>query len=111
MMGWYSKGMLISAYLSQIMPMNESSPYDTGNNKYISRVLKPATGGSSYYQVRFTKNVPGVFTDGGYAKQKVLFLGVFYFNKYKTEKGCLTAVRACRNREIKERLNTQAVQA
>ncbi len=83
--------------------MNEPSPYDKGNNKYIARVLKPASGGSAYYQVRFTENVKGKFTDGGYAKQKVLFLKVFHFNKYKTEKSCLTAARTCRNREVVER--------
>jgi len=83
--------------------MNEPSPYDKGNNKYISRVLKPASGGSAYYQVRFTENVKGKFTDGGYAKQKVLFLKVFHFNKYKTEKSCLTAARTVRNREVIER--------
>ncbi len=97
--------MLFYAYQNQTIPehMNEPSPYDTGNNKYIQRVVKTASGGTPYYQVRFTENIPGAFTGGGYAKQKVLFLKCFHFNKYKTEKSCLAAARGCRNREAKER--------
>ena len=82
--------------------MNEPSPYDTGNNKYIGRVLKPATGGP-YFQVRITENLKGEFTAGGNPKQKILFYKIFKFDKYKTEKSCLTAARTCRNREAKER--------
>ncbi len=86
----------------QTMTMNESSPYDTGNNKWIGRVMTPTTG-NPYYQVRFTANIPGKFTASGYPKQKVLFVKLFYFHKYKSEKSCLTAARTVRNREAAER--------
>ncbi len=83
--------------------MNELTPYDTGNNKWIGRVLKPASGGGPYYQVRFTENIPGEYTASGYIKQKTLFAKQFYFHNYKTEKSCLTAARTVRNREAVER--------
>jgi len=83
--------------------MNEPTPYDTGNNKWIGRVLKPASGGRPYYQVRFTENIPGKYTASGYIKQKTLFAKLFYFHDYKTEKSCLTAARTVRNREAAER--------
>jgi len=63
--------------------MNEPTPYDTGNNKWIARVLKPASGSGPYYQVRFTENIPGEYTASGYIKQKTLFAKLFYFPTIK----------------------------
>jgi len=83
--------------------MNESTSYDTGNNKWIARVLKPASGGGPYYQVRFTENIPGEYTASGYTKQKVLFIKQFYFHNFESEEDCLIAARTIRDQEAESR--------